>query len=219
MFNNRRKNPLMLLSLFPFLVTAQSFISEERTIIRQGNAKEKMYVLQTNVTEDLNILKSISRDISPYAKDLDLLIDRMYATVTDLTDGGVGISAPQVGVNRNVIWVQRFDKPEEPFEVYINPKIIWRSKLIRKGIEGCLSIPEIMDDVYRNYTIEIEYLDRKGKKHTEKVEGYTAVIFQHEIDHLNGILFTDRIEEQGHKEFQPINSEVDMYLLERLLRQ
>src|SRR5690606_41859754 len=112
------------------------------------------------------------QDINPKNKDLKVLIDRMYRAVTDSLDGGVGIAAPQVGINRNVIWVQRFDKENTPFEVYINPKIVWKSEELSKGAEGCLSIPVVRGEVYRSNAVEIEYQDRKGKKHSEKVEGF-----------------------------------------------
>lgn len=192
----------MLLTIFPFLALAQKFDKSELDLIKSGSVNERMYVIQTDNETELKILKSKSKNINPKSKDLELLINRMYLAVTHPTDGGVGIAAPQVGINRNVIWVQRFDKPGEPFEVYINPKIIWKSELMRKGAEGCLSIPDERGEVFRHYMIEIEYQDRKGKKHSEKVEGFTAVIFQHEIDHLDGILFTDRLKEQENKELQ-----------------
>ena len=202
------KKIIMLLTLFPFLAFAQKLDKHERELIRNGDVNQRMYVIQTNVESELQILKSVSKDIKPKTKDLDILINRMYLAVTHPTDGGVGIAAPQVGINRNVIWVQRFDKIGEPFEVYINPKIVWKSELMRKGGEGCLSIPNQRGDVFRHYTIEIEYQDKKGKKHSEIIEGFTAVIFQHEIDHLNGILFTDRLNEQENKSFQTISNEL-----------
>jgi peptide deformylase len=213
------KYAFMLLTLFPFLTLAQQFDKHESALIGSGDIQDRMRVIQIDVEDELKILKSESKDINPKAKDLDILINRMYLAVTHPTDGGVGIAAPQVGINRNVIWVQRFDKLGEPFEVYINPKIVWKSKLMRKGAEGCLSIPEQRGDVFRHYTIEIEYQDRQGKKHSEKVEGFTAVIFQHEIDHLNGILFTDRLLEQEAQEFHLINQDVNLYLIDKLYRQ
>jgi peptide deformylase len=197
----------------------QKFTKDERRLITSGRGTDLMRVLQVTDSADLRILKAISTDIDPKDKDLPLLIDRMYATVNDSLNAGVGIAAPQVGINRNIIWVQRFDKPGEPFEVYLNPKIIWRSKLMRKGAEGCLSIPDIRGDVLRNYTIRITYLDRNGKPHDEMVEGFTAVIFQHEIDHLLGILFPERLTEQNAKNYSLINGEVNLYLEERLRRQ
>ncbi len=202
----------LFFSLFPFFAVAQKFSKSERELISNGDTSERMYVIQTDVEQELKILKTKSKDISPKAKDLDILINRMYLAVTHPTDGGVGIAAPQVGINRNIIWVQRFDKPSQPFQVYLNPKITWKSELMRKGAEGCLSIPDTKGDVYRHYAIEIEYQDRKGKRHSEKIEGFTAVIFQHEIDHLNGILFTDRIKEQENKSFYPINNQTELYL-------
>src|SRR5690606_31797142 len=121
------KNVFMLLTLFPFLAFAQKLDKHERELIRNGDINQRLYVIQTNVESELQILKSVSKDINPKAKNLDILINRMYLAVTHPTDGGVGIAAPQVGINRNVIWVQRFDKIGEPFEVYINPKIVWKS--------------------------------------------------------------------------------------------
>ncbi len=213
------KNLFMLLTLFPFLASAQKFDKQERELIKNGNINERMYVIQTDNEKELKILTSVSKDICYKDKDLETLVNRMYLAVTHPTDGGVGIAAPQVGINRNVIWVQRFDKTGEPFEVYLNPKIVWKSKLIRKGAEGCLSIPDQRGEVFRHYIIEVEYQDRKGKKHSEKIEGFTAVIFQHEIDHLNGILFTDRLKEQENTVFHLINNEVGLYLEQRLYRQ
>lgn len=214
--------PTLLASVVLMLVTqayAQKFTKEERALIEADKNADLMRVLQVTDSADLKVLEAQSTDIDHKDKSLALLIARMYATVNDTVNPGVGIAAPQVGINRNVIWVMRFDKPGEPFEVYLNPKITWRSKLMRKGAEGCLSIPDIRGDVLRNYTIQITYQDRDGKHHEEMVEGFTAVIFQHEIDHLNGILFTHRLVEQEAKHYTLINGEVQLYLEERLRRQ
>lgn len=206
------------LTLFLFAgMQAQKFTEAERSLITLGGKSQLMRVLQVTDSIDLKVLKAASADIDPKDKDLPLLIDRMYATVNDSLNAGVGIAAPQVGINRNIIWVQRFDKPGEPFEAYVNPKIIWGSLLLRKGGEGCLSIPDIRGDVLRHYTIQLSYYDRYGNHHKEMVEGFTAVIFQHEIDHLMGILFTDRLEKQEAQEYSLINGEVNLFL-EKLLR-
>lgn len=197
---------LMLLLIFGKSLFAQKFTKAEKQLIYKGNVNEKMYVIQTDNDAQLEILLAQSKDIDPKNKDLKILIERMYLAVTDPVDGGVGIAAPQVGINRNVIWVQRFDKEGNPFEVYINPKITWKSKELSKGQEGCLSIPVLRGDVYRHHAIEIEYQDREGKKHSEKIEGFTAVIFQHEIDHLHGILFSQRIDEQMLKKYLSISN-------------
>ena len=133
----------------------------------------------------------------PNNKDLDLFIKRLYRTVTDSASLGVGIAAPQVGILRNIIWVQRFDKPNLPFEVYLNPKIIQYTERKQPCPEGCLSIPnKRATTTNRAYAILLEYDTQEGEHRTEMVEGFTAVIFQHEIDHLNGILFIDHLEEE-----------------------
>lgn len=179
---------------------AKNFTEREKKIISAAAPSDKMYVLQTNVEPDSIILRATSEDIKYDDPLLPTLTARMYATVQDPEHAGVGIAAPQVGINKNIIWVQRFDKQEHPFEVYLNPKIIWRSKLLRKGMEGCLSIPNLREDVVRSYSIEIQYTNKAGKEVKEVVEGFTAVIFQHEVDHLYGILFPDRIVEQEQRE-------------------
>ena len=110
---------------------------------------------------------------------------------------GVGIAAPQVGVLKNIIWVQRFDKENVPFEVYLNPKIIKYSKKTQTVREGCLSIPNRSDTLNsRSFSISIEYDTMKAQHKTESVEGFTSVIFQHEIDHLNGILYLDHLQKE-----------------------
>lgn len=133
----------------------------------------------------------VSREMarSPY---MHRLIARMLLTVTDPADTGVGIAAPQVGISRRMIAVQRFDKEGEPFEVYLNPRIVSRSQECEVGPEGCLSVPGMRGNVRRSTSIEIEYRDPFDfGLHRERVEGFTAVIFQHEIDHLDGILYVD----------------------------
>ncbi|MEO4006108.1 MULTISPECIES: peptide deformylase [unclassified Flavobacterium] len=214
-----KKIYLLLFTFVSMTSMAQHFTKEEKARIHSGDRKQKMKVIQITEPSELLILQSVSKDINPNDKDLPVLLDRMYQAVTDPEEGGVGIAAPQVGINRNVIWVQRFDKSGEPFEAYINPVIIWRSKLLRKGNEGCLSIPDRSGDVFRNYTIRLSYQDIKGVKQEEIIEGFTAVIFQHETDHLNGILFTDRLEEQTKNTYHSINNETSLYLEDRLKRQ
>jgi len=107
---------------------------------------------------------------------------------------GVGIAAPQVGILKNMICVQRFDKESFPFEIYCNPVITKYSVKKRPCPEGCLSIPKLSATTYdRAYTVLIEYDTLKGEHKIESVSDFTSVIFQHEIDHLNGILFIDHL--------------------------
>jgi len=214
------KNAIQIVFLFIAIsVSAQKFTKEERKLIESGDKKSMLKVIEITDEKELKILKSVSKDIDANDDLLPLLAERMYSSMRDPKNPGIGIAAPQIGINRNIIWVQRFDKEGEPFELYINPKIIWHSQLLRKGKEGCLSIPDITGDVLRNYTIKLTYQDKTGKQFEELIEGFTAVIFQHETDHLNGILFTDRMNEQEKIEVTLINNEVNLFLEKRLRRQ
>ena len=215
-----KKQLLGALALFVMTgAFAQKMTDAEKNLVTGGDAKSMIRVLQVTNDADKKILQSLSTDVNLKDEQLPLLLQRMYNTVKDPANTGVGIAAPQVGINRNVIWVQRFDKPGEPFEACLNPKITWRSALLRKGKEGCLSIPDVRGDVLRNYTIRITYYDKEGKYHDEMVEGFTAVIFQHETDHLLGILFTDRLAQQENETVAPVNEEVDFFLAKKLKRQ
>ena len=127
--------------------------------------------------------------------DYAVLRRRMLATVQDPQNTGVGIAAPQVGILRRMIAVQRFDKPGEPFEFYLNPEIVESSAETAPGREGCLSIPGLAGTVVRAQRIVLRYRDERFAEKTETIDGFTAVIFQHETDHLDGILYTDRTDE------------------------
>ena len=121
-----------------------------------------------------------------------VLRSRMLATVRDSLNEGVGIAAPQVGISRQLVAVQRLDKTGEPFEFYVNPEIIYFSQDTVLGQEGCLSIPGRMGSVYRSKEIVVRYRDELSFEwRQDTVREFTARIFQHEIDHLNGILYTD----------------------------
>lgn len=174
----------------------------EKNLILSGDKSEPLRVLQTSDEQDLIVLRADNLELDPKDTVLKELINRMFQTVTDENKPGVGIAAPQIGINRRVFLAQRLDKPEQPFEFFVNPEIVWYSKILRKGEEGCLSIAEAYDTVYRSYAIQITYFDLEGKHFQEVVEGFTAVIMQHEMDHLNGILFTDHVEEQREKEYE-----------------
>lgn len=173
-----------------------SFTSNEIALIMEADSAVTMRVLKIDNAADSIFLRAQSKDINPNLNDpfLNTLIKRMYATVTDSASLGVGIAAPQVGVSKKIILVQRIDKPEEPFEAYINPKILQFTIKKQDCREGCLSAPIIRGTTQtRAYAILVEYYTLTGKKQAEMIEGYTAVIFQHEIDHLNGILFFDHL--------------------------
>lgn len=187
----------------------------ETSLIKEKKSYETFRVLLTTSDADTKILKAKSTDIDPKDPLTKLLADRMFATVQDEASKGVGIAAPQIGINRNAVWVQRYDKEGEPFEFIINPKITWYSDIVRYGREGCLSIPDIFGKVHRSLILRLEYYDLNGNFHNESVEGFTAVIFQHEYDHLIGTLFTDRIKEQ--EELNYVKAEVmnDVFYLKK----
>lgn len=182
---------------------SQKFTKDEKAFILAGDAKTALPIYQTNNEHQHRVLLAQSQDISPKDKTLPVLIDRMRLALAK-TEGCVGIAAPQVGINRRVILVQRFDKTDYPVEYFINPKIVWRSELLNKGPEGDLSIDQFREPFYRSYSIRLEYYDLDNKKHDEMVEGFTAVIFQHEIDHLSGILISDKFRNEKTLQYKEV---------------
>lgn len=181
---------------------AEGFSKEERALIH--GADSIMRVLTISDPADSLVLRAQSSDLPNAAllsPDYDALARLMVATVTHPSQDGVGIAGPQVGLNRRIVAVQRFDKEGEPFEVYPNISIVWASDSLAVGPEGCLSVPDRREDVARSTEIVIEYdtvcpgegKDRKVRTVRDTVSGFTAVIFQHETDHLDGILYIDRL--------------------------
>lgn len=167
----------------------------EKKLINAGPADSAMYVFNVFDYEDSLLLREISRPVSsPQNKHIQLLEQRMLATVLHPDSRGVGIAAPQVGISRQMILVQRFDKEGEPFEAYYNPLILSVSEETVIRHEGCLSIPGWRGPVERPDVIQISYLNHQREEVTETVQGFTARIFLHEIDHLNGILYTDLVQ-------------------------
>lgn len=178
----------------------EKFLPEELAIIL-GEPSQSYQVFNVENNTELEVLQANCTAIDPTDENLKILISRMYATVQDENHKGVGIAAPQVGINRRVFIAQRMDKQDHPFEFFINPEITWYSKIQRLGEEGCLSIPNLYKEVMRSLVIQITYFDLSGKHFHEIVEGYTAVIMQHEYDHLNGVLFPDRIDQQSQEDY------------------
>ncbi len=175
------------------------FSKEEVQLILSGNSDEPMRVLLITNPKDSIILRSKSLGFTVKENDklLQTFTKRLYQTVRDSASRGVGIAAPQVGILKKIIWIQRFDKNQEPFEVYYNPQITKYSDLKQDVLEGCLSIPNVRETTHdRSYAVLLEYDNEQGKHQCEMIEAFTAVIFQHEIDHLNGILFTDHLDKE-----------------------
>ncbi len=176
------------------------FTSQETALIQRsisgleaGVPESTMRVLTIADSADLAVLRAPSVNLSEDAlksEEYAGLCSLMVATVTHPTQDGVGIAGPQVGLNRRIVAVQRFDKEGEPFEVYPNISIVWASDSLTFGPEGCLSVPDRREDVARSTEIVIEYGIPAVR---DTVNGFTAVIFQHEIDHLDGVLYIDRL--------------------------
>jgi peptide deformylase len=177
----------------------KSFTKEQARLIMNADSLKPMRIYKiTNKTDSL-LLRKQSAYIKPNPKNavLQTFVKRLYATVRDSMSMGVGIAAPQVGILKNIIWAQRFDKENFPFEVYLNPKITNYSEAKQTVKEGCLSVPNRSETLSsRSQSIIIEYDTMEAEHKTETVESFTAVIFQHEIDHLNGILYLDHLEKE-----------------------
>ena len=191
-------------AIMAFSCTGEGFTPDETALIRSADSLMRVLTIEDSL--DLKILRAQSLDLPVSAlmsDDYEKLCRLMTATVTHPSQDGVGIAGPQVGLNRRVVAVQRFDKEGFPFEVYPNIHIVWASDSLACGPEGCLSVPGMRGDVTRSTEIVIEYTDMerlKGRRDRcpmpvirDTVKGFTAVIFQHETDHLDGILYTDRL--------------------------
>jgi len=161
--------------------------------------------LRKIVTLPEPILRNKARKVTDFGKDLQELIDDMVETMREAP--GIGLAAPQVDVPLRVIVVEFGDEEDEeaPKKLFavINPEITRISNESVVGTEGCLSIPGFQGDVDRSLTVTIKGQNRHGQPMRIKAKGWLARIFQHEIDHLNGILFIDRAEKVWKFEGDP----------------
>jgi peptide deformylase len=169
--------------------------------------------LRTIVTLPEPVLRKKARPVSAFDKDLQTLIDDMIETMRAAP--GVGLAAPQVGISERLIVVEYAeplddgpsqDAPDSPngarqppaqevkpkLYVMVNPEIVKNSGETVMGVEGCLSIPGLVGEVERFTEIRIRGQNRRGQPMKVKAEGWLARIFQHEIDHINGVVFPDR---------------------------
>lgn len=186
------------------------FTEAEKALVH--GADSIMRVLTVEDADDVAVLRSECCDFSDEAlrsDDFARLAELMVSTVTHPSQDGVGIAGPQVGLNRRVVAVQRFDKQDYPFEVYPNIRIVWESDEKELGSEGCLSVPGRDGEVMRSTEVIVEYADLSKCKECksekceheaiptvrETVSGFTAIIFQHEVDHLEGVLYIDKVQE------------------------
>jgi len=144
------------------------------------------------------VLKRKARAVTRFDKDLHTLLDDMVETMREAP--GVGLAAPQIGLSDRIIVIEYYEREEDeeneeaPKKVWavINPEIVKTSEETLVGVEGCLSIPGLVGEVERHAEVQVKGLNRHGKPMKVKAKGWLARIFQHEIDHLNGVLFTER---------------------------
>jgi peptide deformylase len=154
--------------------------------------------LRKIVTLPEAVLRRKAHAVTRFDKDLHTLIDDMVETMREAP--GVGLAAPQIGLAERIIVIEYYEREEDeekedaPKKVWavLNPEIIKASEEKLMGVEGCLSIPGLVGEVERHAAVQVKGLNRHGKPMKIKAEGWLARIFQHEIDHLNGVLFTDR---------------------------
>jgi peptide deformylase len=144
------------------------------------------------VDADLATLKKKSAAVAAVDDNLRALMDDMLETMYDAP--GIGLAAIQVGEPKRVIVmdIARGDEPRHP-RFFVNPEILWKSEETVPYEEGCLSVPDIYDEVERPARVRIRYLGYDGKAVEEDAEGLFAVCIQHEMDHLEGVLFLDHL--------------------------
>jgi len=136
------------------------------------------------------VLRKVAAPIERVDDALRRLMNDMLLTMYDAP--GIGLAAPQVGISRRLIVMDpsREEDQKEPL-IMVNPRIIVRGDELRLHEEGCLSIPDITAEVERPARTKVSFLDREGKPVETELEGIWSTIVQHEIDHLNGVLFID----------------------------
>lgn len=170
-------------------LTNRLAILQETDIIVKSHKRCEARMIRPVLKIPNPILRQKAKPVTQITDEIRRLVDDMRDTMYD--EPGVGLAAPQIGVSLRVIV---YDNPEneEGFQILINPEII-KSEGQQKGPEACLSIPDISGEVTRALDIQVEGMRLDGKKVSLSLSEFTARIVQHEIDHINGILFIDRV--------------------------
>ncbi len=143
------------------------------------------------------VLRKVAEDIDKENPELQIIIDNMFETM--YKSDGLGLAAPQIGKSIRLFVIDATpisdDYPELAGfkKVFINAHIVEKSDVKIKASEGCLSIPGIHEDVERHQTLRLQYYDENWQFHDDTIEGMAAVVMQHEYDHLDGVLFTDKV--------------------------
>ncbi len=153
------------------------------------------------------VLRRKAHKVSIFDKDFQKLVDDMIETMRDAP--GVGLAAPQIGLSQRLFVMEFGDEEDEEapkkLYVFVNPEIVISSEEKVVGVEACLSVPGLAGEVERHDSIVVKGQNRFGKPIKHKLRGWTARIFQHENDHLDGVLFTDR----ALKVWQPSDEEME----------
>lgn len=164
--------------------------------------------LRTIVTVPDDVLRQKAEPVESFDRDLQLLVDDMIETMREAP--GVGLAAPQIGLSKRLVVVEFGNENDEsiPARVYVlvNPEIVKMSDETVRGVEGCLSVPNLVGSVDRSKVVTVKAKDQFGKPLKIRAEGWLARIFQHEIDHVNGVLYIDRTVEL----WQPEEGEEDL---------
>lgn len=138
------------------------------------------------------VLKQKAEKVAVVDDQLRTLLDDMLETM--YAANGCGLAAPQIGLSKRVVVIDIAHEGEKPAPLYmVNPEIVWRSEEMEIGEEGCLSLPEMRAEVERSISVKINYLDYNGKECKLQADGFLAVAAQHEIDHLDGVLYIDHL--------------------------
>ena len=146
-----------------------------------------------------NLLRQKSKEVTTFDKALAALIANLSDTLEAQTDPpGLGLSAPQIGILKRVFVARMRNK----IKGFVNPKITKFSKKEIAFLEGCFSVPELYGHIIRPAEIDLESRNKQGKKSSTHYRGLPARIIQHEVDHLDGILFIDHVHTQNGKVFK-----------------
>lgn len=160
-------------------------------------------------------LRLKAKEVKKFDKELQNLIDDMFETMR--AEPGVGLAAPQIGQSLKLVVIEYAEEPEEedaPMPkpkryVLVNPEIVERSEEMVEGMEGCLSVPGLVGMVNRHEAITVKALTRHGKPQKVKADGWMARIIQHEMDHLDGVLYVDRASEVYERVLDDEDEEVE----------
>jgi peptide deformylase len=139
------------------------------------------------------VLRQPAKRVTKIDDEVRQLVKQMLQTM--YSEDGIGLAAPQVGVNKQIIVIDcELEKPDIPPYVLINPVITKTGQKLCSVQEGCLSIPQVFLDVIRPEAIEVSFKDEQGRPQKLKADGMLARVIQHEIDHLSGVMFVDRVD-------------------------